>query len=98
MKKRNILIVINQFFKGGAETALINFFHVLNKENYHVDLLIFDQIDLKGTVPLIPQIPEWVHVVNVAQDEKQAAFLKKAIFKVTCKLTGKQPFRRKARV
>lgn len=97
MKKRNILIVINQFFKGGAETALINFFHVLNKENYHVDLLIFDQIDLKGTVSLIPQIPEWVHVVNVAQNEKQAAFLKKALFKVTCRLTGKQPFRRKAK-
>lgn len=96
VRKKNILIVINQFFKGGAETALVNFFHVLNREDYNIDLLIFDQINLKGTISLIPQVPEWVHVVNVAQCEKRIAFLKKAIFKIEGKVLGKQPFRRKA--
>lgn len=97
MEKKKILFVINQFFKGGAETALVNLFHVLPRDTYEIDLLIFDQIDLKGSISLIPQIPEWVHVVNVAEREKRAAFVKKAAFKLYRRLSGEQLFRQGAK-
>ena len=97
MKKQSILIVINQFFKGGAETALVNLFRVLPREKYEIDLLIFDQIDLKGSIPLIPQIPDWVHVINVAEREGALAFLKKTVFKAYRDLFGKQLFRGSAK-
>ena len=46
MEKKKLLFVINQFFKGGAETALLNLLLVLPQEQFEVDLLIFDQIKL----------------------------------------------------
>ena len=97
MEKKRILFVINQFFKGGAETALVNLFHVLSGDTYEIDLLIFDQIDLKGSISLIPQIPKWVNVVNVAEREKRTAFVKKAIFKLYRRLSGEQLFRQGAK-
>ena len=95
-KKKCLLFVINQFFKGGAETALVNLLRTMDASRFDVDLLIFDMIDLPGSLSLIPEIPAWVHVINVAENEKKAAFLKKAVFKFERKLTGTQPFRRGA--
>lgn len=92
--KRHVLFVINQFFKGGAETALVNLLRTMDASRFEVDLLIFDMIDLPGSLSLIPEIPAWVHVINVAENEKKAAFVKKAVFKLERKLTGTQPFRR----
>ena len=94
--KRHVLFVINQFFKGGAETALVNLLRTMDASRFDVDLLIFDMIDLPGSISLIPEIPAWVHVINVAENEKKAAFVKKAVFKLERKLTGTQPFRRSA--
>lgn len=91
------MIAINQMFKGGAETALINLLYLLPKEEYEVDLLIFDQIDLKGSISLIPQVPNWVCVVNSAEQETRMAFAKKAVFKVYRKLSGEQLFRQNAK-
>lgn len=96
MKKIRLLFVINQFFKGGAESALLNLFHVLSPEQYEIDFLIFDQIDLPSTISLIGEIPEWINVINVAQDERKLAFVKKAFFKLHRKLTGTQMFRQSA--
>lgn len=93
-QKRHVLFVINQFFKGGAETALVNLLRTMDASRFEVDLLIFDMIDLPGSLSLIPEIPAWVHVINVAENEKKAAFVKKAVFKLERKLTGTQPFRR----
>ena len=95
-KKRRVLFIINQFFKGGAETALVNLLRTMDSARFDVDLLIFDMIDLPGSLSLIPEIPAWVHVVNAAENEKKAAFAKKAVFKLERKLTGTQPFRRAA--
>ena len=95
-KKKCLLFVINQFFKGGAETALVNLLRTMDASRFDVDLLIFDMIDLPGSLSLIPEIPAWVHVINVAENEKKAAFLKKAVFKFERKITGTQPFRRGA--
>ena len=77
-----VLFVINQLFRGGAETALLNLLSVMPKENYEIDLIIYDQIDLPDTVSLIPQIPSHVKVYNIAKSEKKMAYIKKAIFKI----------------
>ena len=95
-KKKRVLFIINQFFKGGAETALVNLLRTMDASRFDVDLLIFDMIGLPGSLSLIPEIPAWVHVINVAENEKKAAFVKKAVFKLERKLTGTQPFRRGA--
>ncbi len=96
MEKKKLLIVINQFFKGGAETALLNLFQVLPAERYEIDFLVFDQIDLPGTISLIPRVPGWVHTADVARGEAQGAFLKKAWFRLYRRLTHRQLFRRSA--
>lgn len=97
MGKRKLLFSINQFFKGGAETALLNLFRALPPEKYEIDFLIFDQIDLKGSLSLISQIPNWIHVVNVGEREKLFAYVKKAYFRIYRDLTQKQLFRRSVR-
>ena len=38
-----VLFVINQLFKGGAETALVNLIAAMPPEKYQIDLLIYDQ-------------------------------------------------------
>lgn len=95
-KKKKILFVINQFFKGGAETALLNLFQCLSPDEEDVDFLIFDQIDLPDTISLVQKIPSWIHVINVAGHEAKWAFVKKAWFKACKKLTRRQLFRKTA--
>lgn len=91
-----VLFVINQLFKGGAETALVNLISAMPAEKYQIDLLIYDQIDLPNTVTLIPNIPHHVKVYNTAENEKKLAYIKKGIFKIRKKLTGRTVFRKNA--
>ena len=91
-----VLFVINQLFKGGAETALVNLLSAMPPENYQVDLLLYDQIDIPNTVTLISKIPSYVNVYNIAENEKKLAYIKKGIFKAYHSLTGRTAFRKKA--
>lgn len=93
MNKRKLLFVITQFYKGGAEVALQNLFHALDKEKYEVDFLIFDQMILNNATSLIPQIPDWVTVCNAAEREGQFAVVLKILFKVYRRLTKHQLYR-----
>ena len=68
MKKR-ILFVITQFYKGGAETALLNLLKNISHDEYDVDLLIHDQVYIRGYVCLIDKLPDWVNVFNASKDE-----------------------------
>ena len=52
-KKKRVLFIINQFFRGGAETALVNLLRTMDSARFDVDLLIFDMIDLPGSLSLI---------------------------------------------
>ena len=54
MKK--ILFVITQFYKGGAEIALLNLLKSLSSKKYEVDFLIFDQVILRNVVSLVDQV------------------------------------------
>ena len=83
-----VLFIINQFFKGGAESALLNLLKSLHPENYEIDLIIYDQIRLKDTVTLIDEIPDWVNVFNAAEEENRIAFVKKAVHKLWRKVSG----------
>lgn len=96
MEKRKILFVINQFYKGGAESALLNLFQCLLPEKYEVDFIILDHIDLKKSICLIPSIPSWIHVFNASKSELLPVFVKKVFFKLYQKATGKQLFRHSA--
>jgi len=87
MKKR-ILFVITQFYKGGAEMALLNLLKNLSPEEYEVDLLIHDQVYISGYVCLIDKLPSWVRVCNASQGEMQLiAYGKKAIKKLVLRIT-----------
>ncbi|RPF42141.1 glycosyltransferase involved in cell wall biosynthesis [Hydrogenoanaerobacterium saccharovorans] len=96
MEKLKLLFVITQFYKGGAEIALLNLFKSLSPDCYEVDFLIFDQIEIKSAVSLIPQLPKWINVCNAAQNEGNTAYLKKAITKIYRKLTKRQLYRKNA--
>lgn len=94
MKK--LLFVITQFYKGGAEVALLNLFRQLSPQKHEVDFLIIDQIILKDSQSLISQIPQWISVYNVSECEGKYAIIKKICNKVYCKLTRHQLFRKNA--
>ena len=95
-EKKRVLFLINQLFRGGAEIALINLLRTMDSAAFDVDLLVFDQLELPGSLSLLPEVPAWVNVVNAAEREGHAAFLTKAVFKIVRRLTGEQPQRRSA--
>mgnify|MGYP000954772898 CR=1 FL=1 len=94
MKK--LLFVITQFYKGGAEVALLNLFRKLTPKEYEVDFLIFDQMIIKGAQSLIPDIPDWIQVCNAAESEGHFAVVKKIYFKIHRKITKHQLYRKSA--
>ena len=94
MKK--LLFVITQFYKGGAEVALLNLFNQLSSEEFEIDFLIFDQMILKEAQSLIPQIPKWINICNAAEPEGHLAVIKKVWFKIYRRLTKHQLYRKRA--
>ena len=78
MKK--ILFMISQLHKGGAETSLVQLLKELDPQEYQLDLLIMNQVPVKGAVSLVDQIPEYVHVCNVYEkDRKHSGLYKRFI-------------------
>lgn len=97
MKKR-ILFVITQFYKGGAETALLNLLKNISHDEYDVDLLIHDQVYIRGYVCLIDKLPAWVNVFNASKDEMGIiAYGKKALKKIVLRITKKLISRKSAK-
>jgi len=97
MKKR-ILFVITQFYKGGAEVALLNLLRNLSPDEYEVDLLIHDQVYIRGYVCLIDKLPSWVKVCNASQGEMQiVAYGKKALKKLLLRVTKRLISRKRAK-
>lgn len=88
-----LLFVITQFYKGGAEVALLNLFRKLSPEQYEIDFLIFDQIALSGAKSLCSELPDYINVCNASQKEGKMAIFFKAFFKIVQKLTGHQLYR-----
>ena len=83
MKKR-LLFAISQFYKGGAETSLLNLLKRLDREKYDIDLIIMDQSPADGSVSLIPALPAGIHVVDVWQAEQKLSFQDRCKRKLLC--------------
>ena len=64
MKKR-ILFYISQFNKGGAELSLLELMKSLNRQEYEIDFIIYNQVPIPGTVSLIDDLPGNIHICNV---------------------------------
>lgn len=94
--KKKLLFVITQFYKGGAEVALLNLFQSLLPEKYKVDFLIFDQMILKDARTLTDQIPSWIRVCNAAEKEGRLAVVVKVWFKIVRRITKRQLYRSSA--
>ncbi len=94
--KKKVLFVITQFYKGGAEVALLNLFRNLSPQKYKIDFLIFDQMILKNAQSLIEEIPPWIRVCNAAEREGRFAVIFKIWFKLYRKITKRQLYRRSA--
>ncbi len=77
--KKEILIVLNQFFKGGAETSLLNFFKYLPKEKYNIDFILLNDQEVDGIVSLVKEIPYNINLINVA---KNNSLFKRILFKM----------------
>lgn len=59
-----LLFVINQLFKGGAETSLVNLLNSFNYDQYEVELLVLNQITADGILSLLPQVNKKVTVCD----------------------------------
>lgn len=88
--KIRLLFVITQFYKGGAEVALLNLFLKLRQEEFEIDFLILDQMFIPNATSLIPEIPSWIHVCNASKREGKLAIIAKIWFKVIRKITRHQ--------
>lgn len=84
--KKKILFVITQFFKGGAETSLLNLFRLLNPALYEVDFLVLNQMEYKDATSLMPDIPSWIQVFDVLKDNSGGGFLGRTKGKIYRKL------------
>lgn len=94
--KKKVLFVITQFYKGGAEVALLNLFRNLSPKEYEIDFLIFDQMVLKNAQSLLEEIPSWIRVCHAAEREGRFAVIFKIWFKLYQKITKRQLYRRSA--
>lgn len=70
--KIELLFVITELYKGGAEVALINLLKSLDKNIYSVDLLIMSQKTNCGS--LIGLVPAWVCVCNAGITNLELGF------------------------
>lgn len=66
--KKKLLFVITQFYKGGAETSLLNLFQLLDPKRYEVDFLVLNQIVYQDASSLMGEIPTWIQVFDVVKN------------------------------
>ena len=60
--KTSVLFVINQFYKGGAESSLLTLLRILAPSRYEVSLVVYNQRRFRGAVSLLPLLPAHVHL------------------------------------
>ncbi len=72
-----LLFVINQFYKGGAESSLLNLLKKLDNTKYDIDLLVLNQCPVKNGVSLIEKVPDYVKVCDAYKEDKKFSLLNK---------------------
>ena len=95
MKKR-LLFVITQFYKGGAETSLLNLFKLLNPEKYEVDFIVLNQIVYPDATSLMELIPKWIQVYDVLEQGANYKIIDQYIGKVYRRLFHAETYKKEA--
>ncbi len=72
-----LLFIINQFYKGGAESSLLNLLKKLDKKKYDIDLLVLNQCPVKNGVSLIKKVPPHVNVFDAYKENQKNHLLNK---------------------
>ena len=74
-KKLQLLFVINQFFKGGAEKALLAILKMLPENLFDIDLVVYDQQTHIDAISLEGDIPEFISkcVIHTAPAKSPAS-------------------------
>lgn len=72
-----LLFVISQFYKGGAETSLLNLLKLLDRSQYDIDLLIMNQCPLEDAVSLVPQLPSHIYVFDAWKEEQHLSLFQR---------------------
>lgn len=72
-----LLFIINQFYKGGAESSLLNLLKKLDKTKYDIDLLVLNQCPVKNGVSLIEKVPNQVNVFDAYNENKKHRLINK---------------------
>ena len=65
---KNLLFVISQLYKGGAETSLVNLLNKLDYNIYSVDLIILNQVPANNAVSLVKKINKNVTVCDAYKE------------------------------
>lgn len=61
-----LLFVINQFYKGGAETSLLNLLKQISADGAHeIDFIVLNQYPINNAVSLIEKVPSEIHVLDI---------------------------------
>ena len=60
--KKKILFIINQFYRGGAETVVLNSLNAL-KNDYSIDFIVYDHIESRDRCSLLPYIPKEINLL-----------------------------------
>ena len=94
--KKKLLFVITQFYKGGAETSLLNLFQLLDPKRYEVDFLVLNQIVYQDASSLMGEIPAWIQVFDVVKNSTPGFKLERFAVKVYQRLFHTQTYGRAA--
>lgn len=73
--KKKLLFIINQMYRGGAETSLVNLLNQLDPLKVEVDLLIFNQCPVKNAESIIEEIKSWINVYDAYKEYKKKPYI-----------------------
>ncbi|MDL2253603.1 glycosyltransferase [Ruminococcaceae bacterium OttesenSCG-928-I18] len=91
-RRLRVLFVITQFYRGGAETALVELFRQLDPARFEIDFLVMNQLKLQKAESLLPDIPPHVKVYNPAGETPNLFNLGwEAFLRVLQRVFGIQP-------
>lgn len=65
--RKKLLFVITQFYKGGAETSLLNLLRTISPECYDIDFIVLNQQEYQNVTSLMKFIPSWVRVYDIVK-------------------------------
>ncbi len=87
---KKILFLTTQFYRGGAETSLLNLFHQLPPEEYTVDFFVMNQLKLERVTSLVEEVPEYINVYSPAEKLPNIINIGlEVLFRLFRKITGK---------